>query len=67
MTVKELIEFLKTQPQELPVVYYCHSEQVLMEKSDIRIENLGKARMDGWVHDARPDEPTVKYLVFPGN
>jgi len=67
MNVKELIEFLQTQPQELPVVYQIHSEQALLEIGDITIKSLCQARPDGWVHHARPDRQTVEYLVFPGN
>ena len=38
MTVAELIAFLQTQPQDLPVAYRCFSEQVLLEPDDIRIK-----------------------------
>ena len=67
MTVAELITLLKKQPQDLQVVYELHSEQVLLEEGDIHIRDLCKPRPDGWVHDARPDKPTQKYLVLPGN
>ena len=67
MKVSELIEFLKTQPQDLPVVYKCFSEQCLLEADDIEVRTLGVLRDDGWVHDARPDKPNTEYLVFPGN
>jgi hypothetical protein len=68
MTVSELIEFLKTQPQDLPVAYQCCSEQVLLETTDqITIESCCEPRADGWVHDARPDKKAVQYLMFPGN
>lgn len=67
MTVKELIEFLKTQPQDLLVAYKICSEQCLLEEMDIEIKDLCEARPDGWVQNQRPDKPTVKYLVFPGN
>lgn len=67
MTVKELIEFLKTQPQDLKVVYECYSEQVLMDPTDIEVKTLCKPRMDGWVQNYRKDMPTEEYLVFPGN
>lgn len=67
MKVSELIEFLKTQPQDLRVVYECHSEQILLDASEIKIEELCVPRPDGWVHDKRPDKPTETYLVLPGN
>ena len=67
MTVAELIEFLKTQPQDIQVAYRLFSEQCLMEKAEIRAEYLCRSRTDGWVHNARPDKPTQEYLVFPGN
>lgn len=67
MTVSELIDFLKTQPQHLPVAYCCMSEQVLLDSKDIKIEELCHARPDGWIQDRRPDMPTQPYLVFPGN
>jgi hypothetical protein len=67
MTVSELIEFLKEQPQDLLVAYECFSEQALLEKEKIAIETLGKPRPDGWVENRRPDKPTQQYLVFPGN
>ena len=67
MTVAELIAFLLKQPQDLPVAYRIYSEHVLLEASDITIENLCEARPDGWVADARPDRPTRPYLLLPGN
>ncbi len=67
MKVSELIDFLKTQPQELTVVYCCYSEQCMLDAESIKIEELGLEREDGWVHNPRPDKPTKKYLVFPGN
>lgn len=67
MKVSELIEFLQTQPQNLPVAYKCCSEQCLMESEKITIENLCHPRADGWIQNARPDMPLVPYLLFPGN
>tara|TARA_R110000850_G_scaffold404_3_gene2296 strand:- start:647 stop:850 length:204 start_codon:yes stop_codon:yes gene_type:complete len=67
MKVKELIEFLKTQPQELPVCFRLCSEQCMLEVSDISIEKLCEARPDGWVENERPDKKSIDYLVFPGN
>ena len=67
MTVSELIEFLKTQDQELQVIYECCSESVLLEQKDIFEVNACEARPDGWVQNKRPDVPVKKYLSFPGN
>jgi hypothetical protein len=67
MTVKELIEFLKTQPQELQVCYRIYSEQAILEKEEIIIATFCAPREDGWVQDARPDMPQQDYLMFPGN
>lgn len=65
MTVAQLIEYLKTQPQDLLVAYEIHSEQCLLELDDIMILDLCVARPDGWIQNKRPDMPTVKYLVLP--
>jgi hypothetical protein len=67
MTVAELIEFLKTQPQDLPVAFKIYSENSLMDVGQIEVEELGMPRNDGWVPNKRPDKPSQKYLVFPGN
>lgn len=67
MKVSDLIDFLKTQPQDLLVAYELCSEQVLMNADDIIIAELCEPRPDGWIHDKRPDKPTQQYLLFPGN
>jgi hypothetical protein len=67
MTVKELIAFLETQPQDIDVAYQCYSEQCLLKAGEIVVEELCEPRADGWVADKRPDTPTKSYLVFPGN
>jgi hypothetical protein len=67
MTVRELVAYLSTQPQDLPVAYRLFSEHCLLETSDIAVETLCKARDDGWVPSARPDKATQEYLVLPGN
>lgn len=67
MTVKELIDFLSTQPQHLPVAYSLHSEYCLLETKDICIDHHGHPRPDGWVPCRRPDMETMEYLLFPGN
>ena len=66
MTVAELIEFLKTQDQELLVVYRIHSEQCLMQVADIGVIEACEPRNDYWVHDKRPDKPFRKYLCVGG-
>lgn len=67
MTVAEFVEFLKTQPQELPVAFKCFSEQCLLEIDDIKVVSLCLPRPDGWVQNARPDRETQRYLLLPGN
>lgn len=67
MTVKDLIELLQKQPQDLQVAYLLHSEQCLMDADDIGIVELCQPRPDGWIQDKRPDMPTQLYVMFPGN
>jgi hypothetical protein len=67
MRVKDLIEFLQTQPKDLTIVYRCCSEQCILDIEDIELKNLCKPRPDGWVQDARSDKDLMPYLVFPGN
>lgn len=67
MTVKELIEFLQTQPQDLQVAYRCFSEQLLLDGEDILILTASEPRPDGWIQNLREDMPSQTYLMFPGN
>lgn len=67
MTVSELIEHLKTQPQQLSVAFQIYSSFQLLEAGDIEVKELDAARHDGWIDFSRPDRPTRPYLVFPGN
>jgi len=67
MKVKELIEFLKKQDQEMIVVYRCFSERDTLQESLIEIVEAGLPRPDGWIANKRPDKPSQKYLEFPGN
>lgn len=67
MTVSELIAVLRTHPPDMKVVYQCYSEQCLLEAEAITVEDLCHPRADGWVQDKRPDMPTERYLVLPGN
>jgi hypothetical protein len=66
MTVAELIAFLQTQPQHLQVAYQIHSEQCLLEVTDIETVEACEPRADGWIQHKRPDMPTQTYLMFPG-
>ena len=67
MTVAELIEFLKTQPQSVQVIYRCFSEKLLMSTDEIKVVEACEPRSDGWVQNKRPDRPSMLYLCFPGN
>lgn len=67
MTVKELIAILQSKPQDIHVAYRCYSEWCTLEEKDIEVMALCEPRLDGWVHDRRPDKPTQDYLTFPGN
>ena len=64
MTVAELIEYLQTQPQDLQVAYRLHSEQCLLEQSDIELIKACEPRSDGWIQNERPDMPSVQYLLL---
>lgn len=67
MTVSELIEFLKRQPQDIKVAFCRYSEQCLLKAEDIETKELCHPREDGWIQDRRPDMETETYLVLPGN
>lgn len=67
MTVAEMIEFLKTQPQDIPVAITMYSEQRLLETDDIKVEHHCYPRPDGWIQYRRSDKPSQAYLMFPGN
>ena len=67
VTVADLIEHLKTKPQNLPVAYRRFSEQCLLDLDDIYIIEKCLPRSDGWVQDKRSDMETQEYLMFPGN
>lgn len=67
MKVKQLIEFLKTQPQDLEVIYEKYSERCILEEKDIYIVTSCQPRRDGWVQNERPDMDKQQYLSFPGN
>ena len=67
MIVKELIEYLQKQPQDLKVAYMCCSEQCLLQLVEIEIVDLCRPRDDGWIQNKRSDKPTETYLLLPGN
>ena len=67
MKVSELIAFLQTQEQDLLVAFAVYSEHLLLTLDQLSVEEKCLPRPDGWVHEARPDQPTTKYLLFPGN
>jgi len=67
VTVAELIEFLKTQPQDVKIAYRCCSEQALLELESIKLCDLCLPRPDGWIQNQRPDMETETYLLFLGN
>lgn len=67
ITVSDLVAYLQTQPQDLPVAYCLYSEYALMDIDEIHVLELCAPRPDGWIHNSRPDKPTQKYIVFPGN
>lgn len=64
LTVRELIAFLQTQPQDLPVAYSLYSEYCLLEADKIEIVSHCLPRPDGWVQCRRPDMPTQDYLIL---
>lgn len=64
MTVAELIEILKQQPQDLQVVYNKWSEFCLVEADDVYVIEAGPARPDGWVSRCRPDRKVQSYLII---
>lgn len=68
MVVSELIDFLKQFPLGMPIVFRCYSEACVLKPHEIVVEEMSIPRpRDGWVHAKRPDVPSQKYLVFPGN
>lgn len=67
MTVSDLIEYLKQQPQDLIVVHRMYSDQVILEANEIKVGQCCLPRNDGWVQNSRPDKPLQDYLILPGN
>lgn len=67
MKVKDLVEFLLTQPQDIKVAFSLYSEQCLLDVESITIIEACEPRIDGWVQYKRSDKPSEMYLLFPGN
>lgn len=74
MTVKELIEHLKTFDENLPVWYELHSDTVAMDKEQVTVTELGirRASDDYATPTGRyPRESQTwnrfKAVLFPGN
>ena len=68
MTVAELIVKLQTMPQDLQVAYCRYSEQCLLEENEIDDEFIAcEPRPDGWIQHKRPDMPSQRYVLLPGN
>jgi hypothetical protein len=64
MNVRQLVAFLQTQNQDMPVATQLYSEYCVLETGHINIRELCEARPDGWVHNKRPDEIAIPYLVI---
>ena len=72
MTVKEFIQFLESQPQDIQVAHQMCSEFCLLDKAAVSIMKLKLPMDDGWIHytwSSEKDEDVAKqkYLVLPGN
>lgn len=71
MTVAELIEHLKTLPQDLEVVYMRYSDYTFLEADEITIAH--GVKRDKWIaryHRTMPEADQYKvrdYVAFPGN
>lgn len=64
MTIHELIELLKTYPQDLPVAYPLWSEHLLLKPDKLLVKPLCVVRPDGWIQNYRPDMPSIDYLII---
>ena len=67
MTVREVIEILQKQPQDIQVAYGIFSEQCILEEGDIKVVECCLPRADGWIQDKRPDMESQPYLLLPGH
>ncbi len=66
-TVAELIEKLKTYPQDMQVGYQCFSEYMTLDAEEPTIVQVSLPRADGWIQRYRPDLTCTHMLMFPGN
>jgi hypothetical protein len=66
MTVAELIEYLKTQPQNMQVALECYSEFCLLDEEGIQQYTACEPRPDGWIHIQRQDKPARTYVLLHG-
>lgn len=62
MTVTELISRLQALPQDVQVIKPLWSGYTLITAADVLLTTGVEARLDGWVHDARPDKLEVTYV-----
>lgn len=67
MLVKDLVAWLLTQDQDMPVAIKMYSDFLELDVDEIEIRKLCFPRSDGWVQNYRPDKTSINYLVFPGN
>jgi hypothetical protein len=72
MTVKELIEHLKTFPEDLPVLYAIYSDNKMLEAEDIKIAKFMEYRKNDGYYPRNSDSATGVFrrfegVSFPGN
>jgi hypothetical protein len=67
ITVAQLITHLQTLPQDALVGQVKFSEFQIVTLNEFNLMNLCPPRPDGWIHDSRPDIPTIQYLIISGN
>lgn len=66
-TVRDLIDYLKDKPENMPVGIYMYSEMDMLRLDWIEEVETCPPRPDGWIPNSRPDKRKVKCLIFPGN
>ena len=73
MTVAELIEFLKTQPQDIQVAYrefneyQAYETACVLSRGDIQVARFSVTWGPEYLIAQRGNEAAQQYLVFPGN
>lgn len=75
ITVKELIEHLKQYPEDMPVVYQCCSDWMLLQLEDIEV--VKGVKKDSWIMRAYDEHISTmskenqkgisEFLGFPGD